>query len=96
MARRSEPHAVIRGGDMVLMTSISEAMPMTLLRTMAQGRASVARSVGGVPGVPGACGMRARDRYRDRPHYCAIRTSLPSSDVGDTNGSIGVIRSSAA
>jgi glycosyltransferase involved in cell wall biosynthesis len=50
---------VIRGGDMVLMTSISEAMPMTLLEAMAQGRPSVATSVGGVPGVLRGCGIVA-------------------------------------
>ncbi len=59
MGRTSDPHGVIRGGDMVLMTSISEAMPMTLLEAMAQGRPTVATSVGGVPGVLRGCGIVA-------------------------------------
>lgn len=59
MGRTKDPHGVIRGGDLVLMTSISEAMPMTLLEAMAQGRPTVATSVGGVPGVLRGCGIVA-------------------------------------
>jgi glycosyltransferase involved in cell wall biosynthesis len=59
MGRTGDPHGVIRGGDLVLMTSISEAMPMTLLEAMAQGRTAVATSVGGVPGVLRGCGLIA-------------------------------------
>jgi polysaccharide biosynthesis protein PelF len=59
MGRTKDPHGVIRGGDLVLMTSISEAMPMTLLEAMAQGRPAVATSVGGVPGVLRGCGIVA-------------------------------------
>lgn len=57
MGRTEDPHGVIRGADVVLMTSISEAMPMTLLEAMAQGRPTVATSVGGVPGVLRGCGI---------------------------------------
>ena len=59
MGRTSDPHGVIRGGDVVLMTSISEAMPMALLEAMAQARPAVATSVGGVPGVLCGCGLIA-------------------------------------
>src|SRR5947199_8142291 len=59
MGRTSDPHGVIRSGDLVLMTSISEAMPMALLEAMAQGRPAVATSVGGVPGVLRGCGLVA-------------------------------------
>ena len=59
MGRTSDPHGVIRGADIVLMTSISEAMPMALLETMAQARPAVATSVGGVPGVLRGCGIVA-------------------------------------
>jgi polysaccharide biosynthesis protein PelF len=57
MGRTSDPNGVIGGGDLVLMTSISEAMPMTLLEAMAQGRPAVATSVGGVPRVLRGCGI---------------------------------------
>jgi glycosyltransferase involved in cell wall biosynthesis len=59
MGRTSDPHGVMRGSDVVLMTSISEAMPMTLLEAMAQARPAVATSVGGVPGVLRGCGLIA-------------------------------------
>jgi glycosyltransferase involved in cell wall biosynthesis len=59
MGRTSDPHGMIRGGDLVLMTSISEAMPMTLLEAMAQGRPTVSTSVGGVPDVLRGCGIVA-------------------------------------
>ena len=59
MGRTGDPHGVIRSGDIVLMTSISEAMPMALLEAMAQGRPAVATSVGGVPGVLRGCGIVA-------------------------------------
>jgi len=59
MGRTSDPHGVIRDGDVVLMTSISEAMPMALLEAMAQARPAVATSVGGVPGVLRGCGLIA-------------------------------------
>ena len=57
MGRTTEPEAAIRDGDIVLMTSISEAMPMVLLEAMAQARPVVATSVGGVPGVIRGCGI---------------------------------------
>ena len=57
MGRTADPHGAIRGGDVLLMTSISEAMPMTLLEAMAQGRPSVATGVGGIPGVLHGCGI---------------------------------------
>jgi glycosyltransferase involved in cell wall biosynthesis len=59
MGRTDDPHGVIRSGDVVLMTSISEAMPMALLESMAQSRPAVATSVGGVPGVLRGCGIIA-------------------------------------
>jgi glycosyltransferase involved in cell wall biosynthesis len=59
MGRTSDPHGAIRGGDVVLMTSISEAMPMALLEAMGQARPVVATSVGGVPGVVKGCGLVA-------------------------------------
>jgi glycosyltransferase involved in cell wall biosynthesis len=57
MGRTTDPLGVIRSADVLLMTSISEAMPMTLLEAMAQGRPTVATSVGGVPGILSGCGF---------------------------------------
>ena len=59
MGKTDDPHGAIRGADVVLMTSISEGMPMALLEAMAQGRAMVATSVGGVAGVVRGCGLVA-------------------------------------
>lgn len=59
MGRTSDPHGAIRGADLLLMTSISEAMPMALLEAMAQARPAVATGVGGVPGVLRGCGLIA-------------------------------------
>jgi glycosyltransferase involved in cell wall biosynthesis len=59
MGRTDDPHGVIRSADLVLMTSISEAMPMALLEAMAQSRPVVATGVGGVPGVVRGCGLTA-------------------------------------
>jgi glycosyltransferase involved in cell wall biosynthesis len=59
MGNTDDPHGAIRGADVVLMTSISEGMPMALLEAMAQGRPTVATSVGGVPGVLRGCGLVA-------------------------------------
>jgi polysaccharide biosynthesis protein PelF len=57
MGSTADPNGVIASGDVVLMTSISEAMPMALLEAMGQGRPIVATSVGGVPGVVRGCGI---------------------------------------
>lgn len=59
MGATKDPHGVIRSGDLVLMTSISEAMPMTLLEAMGQARPIVATSVGGVSSVIQGCGLVA-------------------------------------
>ena len=91
MGRTSDPHGVIRGGDMVLMTSISEAMPMALLEAMAQGRPAVATSVGGVPGVLRGCGIVAA------PHdvhalATAVVTMLRNPHLADELGRRGFER----
>jgi polysaccharide biosynthesis protein PelF len=57
MGSTSEPLEVVRGADVVLMTSISEGLPMSILEAMAQGRAVVATGVGGVPDVLRGCGI---------------------------------------
>jgi len=59
MGRTTDPQGVIRGADVVLMTSISEGMPMALLEAMSQARPAVATGVGGIPGVIRGCGIVA-------------------------------------
>jgi len=49
----------LEGADMLLMTSISEGLPMGILEALAQGRPVVATSVGGVPEVLRGCGIVA-------------------------------------
>lgn len=57
MGSTPEPLEVMRGADVVLMTSISEGLPMAVLEAMAQGRPVVATGVGGVPDVLRGCGV---------------------------------------
>jgi len=57
MGTTAEPLAVMRDADVVLMTSISEGLPMAVLEAMAQGRPVVATGVGGVPEVLRGCGI---------------------------------------
>jgi glycosyltransferase involved in cell wall biosynthesis len=59
MGRTTDPLGVIRGADVVLMTSISEGMPMALLEAMSEARPAVATGVGGIPGVIRGCGIVA-------------------------------------
>ncbi|HEX4804460.1 MAG TPA: GT4 family glycosyltransferase PelF [Conexibacter sp.] len=59
MGSTPEPLEVMRGADVVLMTSISEGLPMAVLEAMAQGRPVVATGVGGVPEVLRGCGVVA-------------------------------------
>ncbi|MDO8212482.1 GT4 family glycosyltransferase PelF [Conexibacter sp. CPCC 206217] len=57
MGSTQTPDEVLRDADVVLLTSISEGMPMAILEAMAQGRAVVATGVGGVPDVLRGCGV---------------------------------------
>jgi polysaccharide biosynthesis protein PelF len=57
MGTTAEPLRVMREADVVLMTSISEGLPMAVLEAMAQGRPVVATGVGGVPEVLRGCGI---------------------------------------
>jgi glycosyltransferase involved in cell wall biosynthesis len=50
---------VLQDSDMLLMTSISEGMPMGILEALSQGRPVVATAVGGVPEVLRGCGLVA-------------------------------------
>ena len=57
MGRTKDPNGVVRDADVVLMTSISEGLPMSILEAMGQGRPVVSTGVGGVPDVVRGCGM---------------------------------------
>ncbi|MEA2268015.1 MAG: polysaccharide biosynthesis protein PelF, partial [Solirubrobacteraceae bacterium] len=57
MGRTADPDGAVRDADVVLMTSISEGLPMAILEAMGQGRPVVATGVGGVPDVVKGCGL---------------------------------------
>ena len=56
MGRTTDPTGVMRAADVVLMTSISEGLPMSILEAMSQGRPVISTGVGGVPDVVKGCG----------------------------------------
>jgi polysaccharide biosynthesis protein PelF len=56
MGRTTDPDGAVRDADVVLMTSISEGLPMAILEAMGQGRPVVSTGVGGVPDVVRGCG----------------------------------------
>jgi polysaccharide biosynthesis protein PelF len=57
MGRTTDPNGAVREADVVLMTSISEGLPMSILEAMSQGRPVVTTGVGGVPDVVKGCGV---------------------------------------
>ena len=57
MGRTSDPNGMVRNADVVLMTSISEGLPMSILEAMSEGRPVVTTGVGGVPDVVKGCGV---------------------------------------
>ncbi len=59
MGTTSDPDGAVREADVVLMTSISEALPLSILEAMAQARPVVATGVGGVSDVVRGCGFIA-------------------------------------
>ena len=59
MGRTDDPHGVVREADIVLMTSISEGLPLAALEAMAQGRPVVSTAVGGVRTCSRGAGLLA-------------------------------------
>lgn len=59
MGSTKEPSAAIRAADVMVMTSISEALPLSILEAMVEGRPVVATGVGGVPELLRSCGVVA-------------------------------------
>jgi polysaccharide biosynthesis protein PelF len=56
MGRTTDSTGVMRAADVVLMTSISEGLPMSILEAMSQARPVISTGVGGVPDVVKGCG----------------------------------------
>jgi glycosyltransferase involved in cell wall biosynthesis len=56
MGRTNDPTGVMRAADVILMTSISEGLPMSILEAMSQARPVISTGVGGVPDVVKGCG----------------------------------------
>jgi polysaccharide biosynthesis protein PelF len=56
MGRTTDPSGVMRAADVILMTSISEGLPMSILEAMSQARPVISTGVGGVPDVVKGCG----------------------------------------
>lgn len=59
MGGTKDPIGVLRDADIVIMTSISEGFPMSLLEAMSQGRPIVTTAVGGVPEAVRGCSVLA-------------------------------------
>jgi len=59
MGNTNDPVGVIANADVVIMTSISEGFPMSLLEAMSQGRPIVTTAVGGVPEAVRGCSVLA-------------------------------------
>jgi glycosyltransferase involved in cell wall biosynthesis len=57
MGRTTDADGVVRGADVVVMTSISEALPISILEAMAASRPVVSTGVGGVRDVLRGCGV---------------------------------------
>jgi glycosyltransferase involved in cell wall biosynthesis len=59
MGHTTDPVNVVRAADVMLMTSISEGLPMSILEAMGAGRPVVSTGVGGVRDVVKGCGVVA-------------------------------------
>jgi glycosyltransferase involved in cell wall biosynthesis len=82
---------VVRNADVVLMTSISEGLPMSILEAMGEGRPVVATGVGGVPDVVRGCGAVAAPGD-DHALAMAVVTLLRNPDLAWRLGQRGHAR----
>ena len=62
MGRTRDPNGAVRAADIALLTSISEALPLSILEAMRQARPVVSTGVGGVADVLRGCGVVAPPR----------------------------------
>lgn len=91
MGSTSDPHQAVRDADVVLMTSISEGFPLSILEAMAQGRPVVSTEVGGVADALKGCGVLAPagDVYA---LTLAVCTLLRDPNLAETLGRRGFDR----
>lgn len=91
MGNTHEPERAMRESDIVLMTSISEGMPLGIIEAMAQGRPVVATDVGGVRGVLRGCGVITKPGDT-HGIAMAVSTLLNDSDLARKLGERGHAR----
>jgi polysaccharide biosynthesis protein PelF len=91
MGRTTDPGGVVRDSDVVLMTSISEGLPMAILEAMGEGRPVVATGVGGVPEVLRGCGLITRPT-KEREIAVAVVTLLRNPELAARLGRLGYRR----
>jgi polysaccharide biosynthesis protein PelF len=59
MGSTKDPSGAVRAADVMVMTSISEALPLSILEAMVEGRPIVSTGVGGIPELVRCCGIVA-------------------------------------
>jgi glycosyltransferase involved in cell wall biosynthesis len=59
MGSTKDPNGAVRAADVMVMTSISEALPLSILEAMVEGRPIVSTGVGGIPELISSCGIVA-------------------------------------
>jgi glycosyltransferase involved in cell wall biosynthesis len=91
MGSTRDPHGVMADADLVLLTSISEGLPLALLEAMAQARPVVATAVGGVPDVVRGCGLVAAPGDADALARACV-TLLRDPDLAERLGRRGLNR----
>ena len=91
MGLTPSPRGAARDGDVVLLTSISEGVPMAILEGMAEARPVVATTVGGVSDLVRGCGLTAAP---GDVHglASAVRTLLTDPDLAERLGRRGYAR----
>lgn len=90
----SDPHAAIRGGDVALMTSISEGFPMAILEALSEARPVVTTQVGGVLDAMTGAGLTAapRDVEALAEAVCALLEDPGLAEVLGRRGRARVLR----
>lgn len=94
MGLTKEPEKVFNAADVVVISSITEGLPLTACESMACGKAVVAADVGGTREAVQGCGMLVKSR---NPHMMAnaIITLLKDKKLRDDLGAAGLKKSRA-